>query len=83
MLAGGHEEGEGVGLNALERRLEETAVEDEVAVASARADARRASDPLTRLPATPPREPKHEELPSYLKRWSPRGPEAHRGWGAR
>ncbi|GFH77445.1 MULTISPECIES: hypothetical protein [Streptomyces diastaticus group] len=77
--------------NALERRLEEPAArEDDAAVASARgwlAWARRyvqSLDPLTRLPAMPTaREPKPEELALYLNGWSPHGPEAHRGWGAR
>ncbi|MGW4727585.1 hypothetical protein ACWEQC_00010 [Streptomyces shenzhenensis] len=76
--------------NALEHRLEEAAGEDEAAVASARgwlAWARRyvqSLDPLTRLPAMPTaREPKPEELAPYLNGWSPHGPEAHRGWGAR
>ncbi|WP_411077267.1 hypothetical protein [Streptomyces sp. cmx-10-25] len=76
--------------NALERQLEEAAGEDEAAVASARAWlawARRyvqSLDPLTRLPTMPSaREPKPEELAPYLNGWSPHGPEAHRGWGAR
>ncbi|MBZ6136578.1 hypothetical protein KVH06_06180 [Streptomyces olivaceus] len=76
--------------NALERRLEEVAGEDEAAVASTHgwlAWARRyvqSLDPLTRLPAMPTaREPKPEELAPYLNGWSPHGPETHRGWGAR
>ncbi len=76
--------------DALERRLRETAGEDEAAVTSARgwlAWARRyvqSLDPLTRLPAMPTtRDPKPEELAPYLNGWSPHGPEAHRGWGAR
>ncbi|MFI8325226.1 hypothetical protein [Streptomyces sp. NPDC085529] len=76
--------------NALERRLEEAAREDDAVVTSARGWlvwARRyvqSLDPLTRLPAMPTaREPKPEELAPYLNGWSPHGPEAHRGWGAR
>ncbi|MFJ2916652.1 hypothetical protein [Streptomyces sp. NPDC087307] len=76
--------------DALGRRLEEAAEEDEAAVASARgwlAWARRYAqslDPLTRLPAMPTaHEPKPEELAPYLNGWSPHGPEAHQGWGAR
>ncbi|MER7724695.1 hypothetical protein [Streptomyces sp. NPDC096323] len=77
--------------DALERRLEEMPGEEgEAAVASAQrwlAWARRYGqnlDPLTRLPAMPTaREPKSEELAQYLDGWSPHGPEAPRGWGAR
>ncbi|WP_236246267.1 hypothetical protein [Streptomyces sp. CC210A] len=76
--------------NALERRLEVAAGEDEAAVVSAHrwlAWARRyvqSLDPLTGLPAMPAvREPKPEELAPYLNGWSPHGPEAHRGWGTR
>ncbi|WP_432065976.1 hypothetical protein [Streptomyces sp. C10-9-1] len=76
--------------NALERRLEVAAGEDDAVVASAHgwlAWARRYVqnlDPLTRLPVMPTaREPKPEELAPYLNGWSPHGPEAHRGWGAR
>ncbi|MGW1866144.1 hypothetical protein ACWCPS_11360 [Streptomyces mauvecolor] len=76
--------------DALERRLDETPGEDEAAMASAQrwlTWARRyvqRLDPLTRLPAMPTaREPKPEELAPHLNGWSPHGPEAHRGWGAR
>lgn len=76
--------------NALERRLEEAAGEDEATVASTRGWltwARRYAqslDPLTRLPAMPiAHEPKPEELAPHLNGWSPHGPEAHQGWGAR
>ncbi|MFF8269437.1 hypothetical protein ACF059_18880 [Streptomyces sp. NPDC016562] len=76
--------------DALERRLEDPSGQDETAVDSAQrwlTWARRyvqSLDPLTRLPAMPTaREPKPEELAPYLNGWSPHGPEAHRGWGAR
>ncbi|MFB6941893.1 hypothetical protein ACFWGL_27800 [Streptomyces sp. NPDC060286] len=75
---------------ALERRLKERPGEDEAAAASAQrrlAWAHRyvqSLDPLTRLPTMPTaRDPKPEELAPYLNGWSPHGPEAHRGWGAR
>jgi hypothetical protein len=75
---------------ALERRLKERPGEDEAAAASAQqwlAWARRyvqSLDPLTLLPTMPTaRDPKPEELAPYLNGWSPHGPEAHRGWGAR
>ena len=73
--------------DALERRLEEAAGEDETAVASARgwlAWARRyvqSLNPLTRLPAmATARQSKPEELAPYLDGWSPHGPEAHPRW---
>lgn len=67
--------------DALGRRLEEAAEEDEPAAASALgwlAWARRyvqSLDPLTRLPAMPTAlEVKPEELAPYLNGWNPYGP---------
>lgn len=76
--------------DALERRLEDPSGEGGAAADSAQrwlTWARRyvqSLDPLTCLPAMPTaREPKPEELAPFLNGWSPHGPEAHRGWGAR
>ncbi|WP_406505385.1 hypothetical protein [Streptomyces sp. NBC_00212] len=73
---------------ALEVRIAEASASEEAQVASPRewlGWAQRhieAIDPLRRLPGMPtPREPKADELKSYLNGWSPHGPESHTGWG--
>ncbi|MCZ4102801.1 MULTISPECIES: hypothetical protein [Streptomyces] len=73
--------------DALERRLAEPGSGvDELAPESARRwlkwarEFARSIDPLTRLPEMPaPGEPTPEELKSYLKGWSPYGPERRGG----